>query len=254
MRKTHILGFVFLITGHLAFSNKPKPSRSNRLQINFHHFVGKDNLRLNDSLQRYKNAHGDDFYVTTFKYYISNLQLEKTNGEIVRIPDSYLLVNAADSSSYVQFVEGIPDGKYRRISFLIGVDSARNFEGAQTGPLDPAKGMFWSWKTGYIFVKMEGISSKSGSKRHGLAFHIGGAIAPNNTIRNFSQQLPKKVKLKKGREGSLDVNVDVASMFNGQTIINFEELFSTMGGPKSVLVADNYASGMFSISNVKKLP
>lgn len=254
MKKILFFSLMLLFACYSGFAKKPKPAVTNSMVINFHHLVGKENLRLNDSINRYANANGDDFYVTTFKYYVSNIQLEKANGEIVSLPDTYLLVNAADPSSYTQSLTGIPDGKYKSISFLIGVDSLRNFEGAQTGSLDPAKGMFWSWKTGYIFVKMEGVSTKSGSKRHALAFHIGGAIAPNNTIRTFSQDLPKKMKLKSGRRCEMDINVDVASMFAGQTTVKFEELYSTMGGPRSVLVADNYSNGMFTVTKVKRLP
>jgi hypothetical protein len=34
------------------------------------------------------------------------------------------------------------------IKFLLGVDSLKNVSGIQTGALDPAKGMFWTWNTG----------------------------------------------------------------------------------------------------------
>jgi hypothetical protein len=86
--------------------------------------------------------------MTTFKYYISNVSLITRNCDFVAIPDSYFLVNAADSSTLNQQINNIPEGKYTGITFTMGVDSLRNFAGAQTGVLDPAKGMFWRWNSG----------------------------------------------------------------------------------------------------------
>jgi hypothetical protein len=62
------------------------------------------------------------------------------------------------------------------MEFMIGVDSARNNSGAQTGALDPTNGMFWSWSTGYIMAKFEGTSAQSPAAANALKFHIGGFI------------------------------------------------------------------------------
>ncbi len=229
----------------------PAPVKTGKLVLHFTHKVDRQDLRLNDSVSLYRNAHGDDLKITTFKYYISNILLTDKKGATVSVPDSYVLVNAADESTLRQELPGIPAGKYKTISFTIGVDSLRNFAGAQTGSLDPAKGMFWSWKTGYIYVKLEGQSSTSASKNHRLTFHIGGAIAPNNTIRTFTQQLGKTLKVDEGKQPELAIEVNAAALFSGKTIVDFSKLSNTMGGPNSVIVADNYAKGLFRIAHVK---
>lgn len=237
----------------LLFSGFKKKTQSNTGQIvlHFKNMVNERPLLLNDSSHVYYNANGDDFYVTTFKYYISNIVLTKTNGDTVQMPDSYFLINAADSSTLTQQLAGVPAGKYKAISFLIGVDSLRNFAGAQSGCLDPAKGMFWSWKSGYIFVKMEGVSSKSASRKNRLTFHIGGATDPDNTIREFSQDLPARLKIKNNRVADMNIDVNAAALFMGNSTVKFSDLSHTMGGPKSVIVADNYARGLFRVSGVK---
>ncbi len=234
-----------------SFASKPKPANT-KLVFHFQHMVDDAPLQLNDSLHVYHNDNGDDFYITTFKYYISNIILTKTNGEQVSMPESYFLINAAEPASLTQVLEGVPAGKYKSISFTIGVDSLRNFAGAQTGCLDPAKGMFWTWKSGYIFVKMEGVSSKSTSKKNRLVYHIGGAMAPENTIRTFSGALPKKLKVKNDSQPQIDIAVNAGSLFRGTTKVNIADLSFTMGGPKSVILADNYAKGLFNITAVKK--
>lgn len=249
--RINILAVVGILLLFSSFKPKPKPA-SAHLVFNFKNMVDDKPLKLNDSVNTYRNANGDDFYVTTFKYYISNIVLTKTNNEEVHMPESYFLVNAADPATLTQELTGVPSGKYKSISFTIGIDSLRNFAGAQTGCLDPANGMFWTWKSGYIFVKMEGVSSKSASKKNRLVYHIGGAIAPDNTIRTFTQELPSKLKLKSESTAQIDIAVNAASLFKGAKTVNFADLSFTMGGPKSVIVADNYATGLFTITGIKK--
>jgi len=234
-----------------GFKRKPKNATAH-LFIRFENFVGNRPLKLNDSLNKYTNANGDDFYITTFKYYVSNIVLTKKNGETVSLPESYFLINAADSSTWAQELRDVPEGKYKSIRFIIGVDSLRNFAGAQTGLLDPSKGMFWTWKSGYIFVKMEGVSGKSTSKKNRLTFHIGGAIAPENTIRSFAQDFPKTLKIRNEKDPQIDIAVNAAALFKGKTTVDFSKLNFTMGGPQSVIIADNYANGLFTVTNVRK--
>ena len=74
---------------------------------------------------------------------------------------------------------------------MIGVDSARNTSGAQLGALDPANSMFWSWNSGYIFVRMEGNSPQSTQPYNKLQFHIGGFKGATNCIKgefDFSEE------------------------------------------------------------------
>ncbi|EHQ27421.1 hypothetical protein BDD43_1129 [Mucilaginibacter gracilis] len=244
------------ITG-LTVSAKPNPgdpkkaAKTGTVAVHFKNVMDGKALKLNDSLSLYQNANGDDLKITTFKYYISNVSLIAKNGDKIAIPDSYFLVNAADSTTLNQQITNIPEGKYTGITFTIGVDSLRNFAGAQTGVLDPAKGMFWSWNSGYIFVKLEGESPKSTAKKNRLTFHIGGAKAPNNTIRTFTQKLPKTLKINDGKLPELELIANAGALFQGKTTVDFAKLNFTMGGPNSVVVADNYADGLFKITKVK---
>ncbi|MBK9581192.1 MAG: hypothetical protein IPO48_04510 [Saprospiraceae bacterium] len=58
------------------------------------------------------------------------------------------------------------------VELMFGVDSTRCSSGAQTGALDPAKGLFWSWSSGYIMVKAEGNAPTAADGS--FAFHLGG--------------------------------------------------------------------------------
>ena len=164
---------------------EPIPDTVGPLTLEFEHVVGNDALALNP--QQYTNANGDQFQVTTFKYYISNIVLIKADGSTFKQPESYYLIDQEQPNSKLITLENVPSGEYTGLTFTVGVDSTRNVSGAQTGALDPTQGMFWSWNTGYIFLKLEGYSPQS--EKGGLTFHIGGFKTPNNTIRTISPNL-----------------------------------------------------------------
>ena len=56
---------------------------------------------------------------------------------------------------------------------LFGIDSAIQVGGVGTGALDPVRGMYWTWQTGYVQWKMEGAIRVNGEE-HPLELHLGG--------------------------------------------------------------------------------
>ena len=223
-------------------------SGSGKVNLEFDHVVGTQALIFNS--QTYMNANGDDYKVNTFKYYVSNIKFKKADGSGVAVAESYLLINAADASSKIQTLTNVPAGDYSGIEFTIGVDEARNFAGAQTGALDPAKGMFWSWNSGYIFLMFEGTSSKSTQASNQLFFHVGGAKAPTNAVRTASLAFPSVLRVRDNTDPDVHFFVDVASLFKGTTTISFAATSGFHGGANGLLVADNYAAGLFKIDHI----
>lgn len=244
------LTLAVLTTFSLASCKKDDATPTNQtgeVDIEFEHSVGAVPLVLTS--KTYVTPAGDQFTVSAFKYYISNLKLTKTDGTQYVPAESYYLVDAATSTSQHLSIKGIPTGDYTGLTFTIGVDSVRNVSGAQTGALDPSNGMFWSWNSGYVYTKLEGTSPQAAN---GLMFHIGGFKKPNNTIRTVSPAFPSGVNLlvRTDHAPEIHYNVDVLKMFTGPTTVRFGTLSNTMGGANSVLVANNYAQGMFSVEHI----
>lgn len=227
----------------------PTNDEKGALTLEFDHIVNSEPLVL--ETKDYQNANGDSFKVTVFKYYISNITLTKADGSSYKVPESYYLIDASKPSSFLNNVNDIPAGDYTNISFIIGVDKERNLAGAQTGALDPTLGMFWTWNSGYIFVKMEGSSPQSTAANHTLTFHIGGIIDPNNTIRTYSKDFVSgnPLRIRADKKPQLHFKVNVASLFTGIENTDFSTLNFTMGGANSVKVANNYATGLFQLDH-----
>ncbi len=123
--------------------------------LEFDHVAGPSNLLLNTG--NYVNAAGQNFTVTKLKYYVSGFRLTKVDGSVYSLPqaESYFLVDESIQSSH-KAVLNIPEGDYKTLGFLVGVDSLRNTMDVsqRTGVLDvagAATDMYWAWNSGYIF-------------------------------------------------------------------------------------------------------
>ena len=142
--------------------------------------------------------------VTDFKYYISNIQfVNSATNDTVRIADTYFLIDhKKPESQRVQF--SVPAGQYYSMSFLIGIDEAKNFNSPKTGALDPALGMYWNATDGYIMGKLEGTHDSSSAVGKVFRFHIGGVKPPHNVLSR--------------RHFKLGGDIDIAP--NKKTVIN----------------------------------
>lgn len=222
----------------------PTPKEGTVL-LEFANKVGTENLRMDGTM--YKNQNGDDFKVTKFNYYISNIKLNNADGSSFAETESYHLLEHNTPASLSFSLAKVPSGTYKSITFTIGVDSLRNVSGAQTGALDPAKGMFWSWSSGYIMLKMEGTSPQSAAASNELRIHVGGFSGANNTVNTVTLNFPNNI-IVNADDNHVHINADILKMFGPSNIINFATLSVVhMPGADAKKVADNYKN-MFSVS------
>ena len=234
-------------------NNGPTTYNSGDVELNFENIAGSVFLDPTGATN-YVNASGETFSVTNFRYYISNVKLIKEDGSKYEVPNSYFLINANDTNSLLAELTDIPGGKYTGVEYMIGVDSARNVSGAQTGALDPANGMFWSWSSGYIFMKLEGQSSASSN--NSFVYHIGGYSGVNRGQRTVSLDFTPSVVIVDGgkREAEIHITTDVLEIFKNPNNISIATQSTIMSvGAASSNIATNYAD-MFSFDHIHNDP
>ncbi|MEP6628627.1 MAG: MbnP family protein, partial [Ginsengibacter sp.] len=159
----------FIIVCIAALSFKHATNKTGTLKVTFVNTANGKVITLRDSV--YKNAFGEEYSINKLKYYISNFSVPGSG--IAFEMDPYHLINASEESNN-SFEISLSPGKYKSISFLLGVDSARNCSGAQSGALDPTNDMFWTWNSGYVMFKLEGTSAASKADLQRIEHHIGG--------------------------------------------------------------------------------
>lgn len=215
------------------------PKHPSQLKIIFHHKVGEKELKLFDEV--YHNQFNEPFVVNKFKYYISNIILIDEQAKKYSFGTQYFLIDEADSVSKIITLATI-SSKIKSIQFLIGVDSIKNVSGVQTGVLDPMKGMFWTWNSGYVFAKLEGQSDSSHLPAHYFGYHIGGYKTNENAVRKIELAIPNSTS------SIININVNLLQWFLSKNKIKITEAAVCHSpGNFALQVADNYST-MFSIT------
>jgi hypothetical protein len=222
-----------------------KASAQNTVTIEFRNKVGQQPLQLFE--QTYTNNFQEPFVVNKFRYYISHLTIGFENGtKWLEMPSYYHLVDEEDSSSKSILLKQ-SFSNIAILKFTLGVDSSKLMQGPQTGELDPMRGMFWTWNSGYIFAKLEGQSDSSHAPAHYFTYHIGGYKHIENAIRNVQLVIPKS----SNNIHKIVIDVDVLKWFQASHALSITQYpICHQPGKLATQFADNYSS-MFSIAEVQ---
>jgi hypothetical protein len=225
---------------------EPVPVPAGTLQLKIETDINGRKLALNTD--RYSNFNGDSFSVSTLKYYISNIILKNSDGNIYKVPDSYYLLDASVSTDTAINIGSIPPGTYTEIGFSLGVDSINNHTGSQPAALNPtiAGDMFWTWAVGYKFLEFEG---HYGPGNAGMLFHISGDENYKKWLMNASTPGWTNIVIKDDASSSVSLKANIEEMFTTPTAIDFSTTNSVSGGTAAQTIADNYAD-MFELSSI----
>jgi hypothetical protein len=245
-----VFAFPLLLGGcQKALNGDSDVGKSYAIQVTFRPVIKGEPLVFGQS---YTNAFGEDYNITAFRFYTSPLPLP---GSYIVLPAAgdtkYRLIDAATGNTLF-FTVTAQQNKLTRFSFQVGVDSIDNVSGAQAGELDPAKGMFWTWNSGYIMAKLEGLSSYSEVPDKRFTYHIGGFSGENNTIRKITLSVPenRQITLQDQRTTTIIVDADIDKWFNAAHALRIaDNAFVHSPGPLAALYADNYAT-VFSITSI----
>lgn len=166
----------------------------------------------------YVSNHGDSIQFTKLKFYLTDFKILTKDGSEHSISDSNYLIDAFDEETLRIRLSKIDYKKDDILLFNIGVEKSMNTSGALSGDLDPANGMFWSWQSGYINFKIEGISPSCNTRKNRFQFHIGGYQEPYATTRSTT------VNLKNLKNNELNINLDISSFFESLQLSSINQI------------------------------
>ena len=178
------------------------------------------------------------------------------------MPDQYFLVRQADKTSLMPVIKDVPAADYTEMTFTIGVDSVKSISAVdqRTGVLDIASygtdNMYWSWNSGYIFFKMEGISSVAPTNAAGLKkyqYHVGGfggrtAVTANN-LRSVTLSLPAVAAVRKSKSPTIHLIADISKVFSGVSPLKIANGAVVMSPAAAGPIANNYAK-VFTVDHI----
>lgn len=180
----------------------------------------------------------EDVQIDVLKFYISGVRLLQNGDVVIEEPNSFHLVDASIDKPFVLAIENEQDVGFDELKFNLGIDSASSVLGAMGGDLDPTKGMYWTWQSGYVNFKLEGKSNLCKTNDNKFEFHLGGYQQPFVCLQTlaFPVQNPHQIS----------VTVDVEKLLKH---IDLENQNRVMSPSEEAVILSKLVANSFSIIN-----
>jgi hypothetical protein len=138
----------------------------------------------------------------------------------------------------------VPSGKYKELRYTLGVDSTRNVSGVQDGALSVSNGMFWSWNTGYIMLKAEGLSPNSATGQ--FTFHLVGYKGSHSIVTQKSTDLGgAKLMISSNATPQVHLIANVAHLWHSSNSVSVDNTIHMPGTKAKTMATDFYQGILF---------
>jgi hypothetical protein len=201
------------------------------------------NLKFKSSpleLQKKYISLSDTLEIETFKFYVSNIEVQYADNTRGKSKNNYHLIDIENPNSLSIPIAAKKNNVISKVTFNIGVDSIASVSGALAGDLDPAKGMYWAWQSGYINMKIEGKSYSCKTRKNQFQFHLGGYLKPNYALRKIEIPIQKN----QIQNGEIKIIADIGNLFSE---ISLKETNSIMIPGKAAMEIADLSAKIFSV-------
>lgn len=164
----------------------------------------------------YKLNTTDSIQITALRFYVSGIELLEKNKTVWKDAVQFHLMDAFNEKTLSVIIPS--NISYSKLKFNLGIDSTTNVSGAMGGDLDPTKGMYWTWQSGYINFKLEGTSNVCRTRHNEFQFHLGGYQYPNNNLQTvFVDAVSKQ---------NIEVGIDIQKIINQFNLAQHHHIMS----------------------------
>jgi hypothetical protein len=221
--------YILLFSGYSSYALKTK-----KITISFIPLI--DSISLTPTYNNRLYQSGDSLTIETFRFYISDIKFCNNNQLVWTEPASFHLIDASVPASLIlEF--NIPNNiKSNEIQYNLGIDSVTNVSGVKGGDLDPSKGMYWTWQSGYINFKLEGTNKRCPSRKNEFQFHLGGYASTFSAIQHITLKTPPTEHIY--------INTNIAPFLSN---IDITKQYSIMIPGQQAVELSLLAKGIFSI-------
>lgn len=231
----------------------PVTGKSGKFEVNFDNRVGTEDFQL----QKNYVINGRNYKFENFRYWVSNIRLQKEDGSWYSVPNSYYLIEETDAVAIQEeqynyaarkreniSLPNIPQGNYKAIEFGIGVDKEKNDNLSITaGELSIMNGMTntaWMWHTSYIFSSLKGLAENNTTKVLKLETGL------NDNYRTVKLNLTSTITFEPGKNATISLEGDIITL-----LASFDNWEKPTVGAQQVkemkVISDNFASNFFTI-------
>ena len=212
---------------------KPIEEKSVFLTLSFDHRVNNRAIVLDT--QHYYNEAENKYLINEVKYFISSLQLHKSDGTKVSVKQDdgihYVDMDYPTTLTW-NISEYLPEGFYDSISFIFGMDGRDNYSYRFINP--PESNMAWPQLLGggYHYMMINGKFFQGDTVWSPLNIHLGkGQIYQGSTSavdsiigfvdNHFRVTLPKSFLIKRDQTTNLTLIMNIENWFKQPFVYDF---------------------------------
>ncbi len=221
-----VLALVLIILSSSISSCKKddnKPPKEFTSYLRFNHEV--DGLSVEYDTLKYTNAYGNIFSIETIRYFISNIEFAKADGETIAIDEVIYVDPREPGYDLKKYDTEFPNGTYTELRFTFGLDSDMNKTGAF--PDFPETAMEWPIPMGggYHYMKLEGKYLHEKSYNH-FNFHTG----PLDGNQNYFQvAVPMDLAIE-DKTFDVSLTMEIQNWFKNPNTFDLDAIFGGMMG------------------------
>ena len=234
MNKNHIiyLTIAILITLTTWGCKGNSPIEKGNFDLSFIPMVNGERIVRGDTMT---NIEGRSYKLDLMLMYVADITLITQDNEEVLLSEINLFDlmeggaarSGEDNPAIASFTD-IDVNDFKGIKLGIGVPDRLNVDPASYPighPLDIGNSMYWSWRTGYKYLSMEGAidgspDMKGDSLNLPLGYHTGkdSIDSPNIIYREVSfESTGDAFSIEPGKTLSFEIEIDVNRMFYNET-------------------------------------
>lgn len=189
--------------------------------------------------EKYVSKNNDTLTFETIKMYLSSFEFVSIDN-VIKTNKNYHLLDIEDLQTLEFSILKELHNNVTALKFNIGIDSLTSVSGAMSDDLDATKGMYWSWQSGFINMKIEGISKSCKTRKNKYQFHIGGYLQSNYALRTIEIPITKNHIL----NNKIIIKIDLAPLFDN---IKLKDTNTIMIPGKEAMNIANLSTKIFSL-------
>ncbi len=169
---------------------------------------------------------------------LSQLALQRSDGSWMESGRWHVFFSA-EKQRLSAIADGLPAEEFKAIRFRVGLDAETDASDPQTWPAEhplhpDVCGLHWGWRSGYVFLAIEGHWEPAKEETSGFSFHLAGATRP------MVVELP--VQFSGSRPTTIRLGMNIAQVLSaGEVIREASSTHSREGDVLAPILKDRVA-------------
>lgn len=188
----------------------------------------------------------DGMSVSRLDGLLSQLSLQRADGSWLE-SDRWHVFLSAGKRRLSATADGLPAQEFKAIRFRVGVDAQTDAGDPQTWPpehpLHPdVCGLHWGWRSGYVFLAIEGHWETAKGKTSGFSYHLAGTTTP------MAVELP--VKFSGAQSTTIRLGMNVAAILAAGDVVRESSSTHSRAGDALASVLKERVAKSFRVQSV----